>query len=51
VGVGLPDDCIHAPNEKFDLDHYAMGIRILARLWDEVAAEMGDQRRVPSADK
>ncbi len=38
VGVGLPDDHIHAPNEKFDLDHYAMGIRILARLWDEVAA-------------
>lgn len=40
VGVGLPDDRIHAPNEKFDLDHYAMGIRILARLWDEVATEM-----------
>jgi acetylornithine deacetylase/succinyl-diaminopimelate desuccinylase-like protein len=40
VGVGLPDDQIHAPNEKFDLDHYAMGIRILARLWDEVAEEM-----------
>jgi acetylornithine deacetylase/succinyl-diaminopimelate desuccinylase-like protein len=40
VGLGLPDDQIHAPNEKFDLDHYAMGIRILARLWDEVAAEM-----------
>jgi len=39
VGVGLPDDQIHAPNEKFDLDHYAMGIRILARLWDEVAKE------------
>ncbi|MDQ2961481.1 MAG: M20/M25/M40 family metallo-hydrolase, partial [Candidatus Dormibacteraeota bacterium] len=39
VGVGLPDDQIHAPNEKFDLDHYAMGIRVLARLWDEIAAE------------
>lgn len=36
VGTGLPDDQIHAPNEKFDLDHYAMGIRILARLWDEL---------------
>jgi acetylornithine deacetylase/succinyl-diaminopimelate desuccinylase-like protein len=41
VGVGLPDDRIHAPNEKFDLDHYAMGIRVLARLWDEIAVEMG----------
>jgi acetylornithine deacetylase/succinyl-diaminopimelate desuccinylase-like protein len=41
VGTGLPDDQIHAPNEKFDLDHYAMGIRVLARLWDEMATEMG----------
>ena len=40
VGVGLPDDQIHAPNEKFDLDHYAMGIRVLARLWDEIAREL-----------
>ena len=41
VGTGLPDDQIHAPNEKFDLDQYAMGIRVLARLWDEIAMEMG----------
>jgi len=41
VGVGLPDDHIHAPNEKFDLGQYAMGIRVLARLWDEIAEEMG----------
>ena len=40
VGVGLPDDKIHGPNEKFDLDHYAMGIRVLARLWDEIAEEL-----------
>jgi acetylornithine deacetylase/succinyl-diaminopimelate desuccinylase-like protein len=39
VGVGLPDDHIHAPNEKFDLDHYAMGVRVLARLWDEIGKE------------
>ena len=39
VGVGLPDDRIHAPNEKFDLDQYAMGVRVLARLWDEIAKE------------
>ena len=40
VGVGLPDDQIHAPNEKFDLDQYAMGVRVLARLWDEIGKEM-----------
>jgi len=37
VGFGLPDDRIHAPNEKFTLDMYAKGIRVLAHLWDELA--------------
>src|SRR5579864_3468285 len=36
VGVGLPDDQIHAPNERFDPDHYAAGVRVIARLWDEL---------------
>ena len=36
VGVGLPDDQIHAPNEHFDLDQYAAGVRTIARLWDEL---------------
>ena len=34
VGVGLPDDQIHAPNERFDLDQYARGVRVIARLWE-----------------
>jgi acetylornithine deacetylase/succinyl-diaminopimelate desuccinylase-like protein len=38
AGFGLPDDCIHAPNEKFELDQYWQGIRAIARLWDELAA-------------
>jgi acetylornithine deacetylase/succinyl-diaminopimelate desuccinylase-like protein len=38
VGMGLPDDRIHAPNEKFSLDLYAKGIRVLAHLWDELAS-------------
>lgn len=38
AGFGLPDDRIHAPNEKFTLDQYWKGIRSLARLWDEIAA-------------
>lgn len=37
LGFGLPDDCIHAPNEKFSLDQYANGIRTIAHLWDEIA--------------
>jgi len=36
VGVGLPDDQIHAPNERFDLDQYAAGVRVIARLCDEL---------------
>jgi acetylornithine deacetylase/succinyl-diaminopimelate desuccinylase-like protein len=36
IGVGLPDDQIHAPNERFDLDQYAAGVRVIAQLWDEL---------------
>ena len=42
VGLGLPDDQIHAPNEKFTLDMYFKGIRVLGRLWDELAGVAGD---------
>ena len=41
AGFGLPDDRIHAPNERFSLDMYARGIRTLAHAWDEIAAAMG----------
>jgi acetylornithine deacetylase/succinyl-diaminopimelate desuccinylase-like protein len=37
VGVGLPDDQIHAPNEKFNIDQFQKGIRMLAHLWDNLA--------------
>ena len=40
VGLGLPDDQIHAPNEKFTLDMYFKGIRVLGRLWDELAVSL-----------
>jgi acetylornithine deacetylase/succinyl-diaminopimelate desuccinylase-like protein len=40
VGVGLPDDQIHAPNERFNLDQYAGGVRTIARLWDELATAL-----------
>ncbi|MHB8462545.1 MAG: M20/M25/M40 family metallo-hydrolase, partial [Vulcanimicrobiaceae bacterium] len=37
VGVGLPDDQIHAPNEKFDLKQFFSGIKTMACLYDELA--------------
>ena len=40
VGFGLPDDQIHAPNEKFTLEMYWKGIRVLGRLWDELAVSL-----------
>ena len=40
AGFGLPDDRIHAPNEKLSLDMYARGIRTLAHAWDEIAAAL-----------
>lgn len=43
VGFGLPDDRIHAPNEKFTLDQYWKGIRTIARLWDELSRLEGQQ--------
>ena len=37
AGFGLPDDRIHAPNEKFSLEMFGLGIRTLAHAWDEIA--------------
>src|SRR5262249_3354684 len=38
LGLGLPDDNPHSPNEKFDLDVFAAGMQMGARLWPELAA-------------
>jgi acetylornithine deacetylase/succinyl-diaminopimelate desuccinylase-like protein len=40
IGVGLPDDAIHAPNEKFDLGQFYGGIETMAYLYDELAAAL-----------
>jgi acetylornithine deacetylase/succinyl-diaminopimelate desuccinylase-like protein len=40
VGFGLPDDRIHAPNEKFDIGQFHAGIQVLTRLWDELAVSL-----------
>jgi acetylornithine deacetylase/succinyl-diaminopimelate desuccinylase-like protein len=38
IGVGLPDDHIHAPNEKFNLRQFYGGIKTMTHLYDELAA-------------
>jgi len=37
IGVGLPDDHIHAPNEKFNLKQFFGGILTMTALYDELA--------------
>jgi acetylornithine deacetylase/succinyl-diaminopimelate desuccinylase-like protein len=38
LGIGLPDDNAHSPNEKFNLDCFANGQRMSAHLWQELVA-------------
>ena len=38
LGLALPDDNPHSPNEKFSLDAFAKGMRMSALLWRELAA-------------
>jgi acetylornithine deacetylase/succinyl-diaminopimelate desuccinylase-like protein len=40
IGVGLPDDAIHAPNEKFDLSQFFGGIETMTYLYDELAGAL-----------
>lgn len=37
LGLSLPDDNAHSPNEKFDLDCFSSGMRMSALLWRELA--------------
>jgi acetylornithine deacetylase/succinyl-diaminopimelate desuccinylase-like protein len=38
LGLGLPDDNAHSPNEKFHLDCFEKGQRMSVHLWQELAA-------------
>jgi acetylornithine deacetylase/succinyl-diaminopimelate desuccinylase-like protein len=42
LGLALPDDNAHSPNEKFDLDCFEKGQRMSAHLWRELAAAVSD---------
>lgn len=35
MGFGLPDDNLHAPNEKFNLNNFELGIRSIIRFLEE----------------
>ena len=38
LGVALPDDNLHSPNEKFGLACFHEGAEMSARLWPKLAA-------------
>jgi acetylornithine deacetylase/succinyl-diaminopimelate desuccinylase-like protein len=35
MGFGLPDDGLHSPNEKYKLDNFYLGIKTVARFFEE----------------
>jgi acetylornithine deacetylase/succinyl-diaminopimelate desuccinylase-like protein len=37
MGFALPDDCIHAPNEKFSLNQFHLGIHTMALFLEQVS--------------
>ena len=38
LGLGLPDDGLHSPNEKFRVDNFYLGIMTVARFFEEYGA-------------
>jgi acetylornithine deacetylase/succinyl-diaminopimelate desuccinylase-like protein len=36
MGLGLPDDRLHSPNEKFHLPNFYNGIRSVVRFWEKL---------------
>jgi len=49
LGVGLPDDQIHAPNERIVLSQFWKGLLAAGELWFELAADGAAVRRPAAA--
>jgi acetylornithine deacetylase/succinyl-diaminopimelate desuccinylase-like protein len=47
LGVGLPDDQIHAPNERIVLEQFFKGLLAVGELWFELAAVAPTVPRTP----
>jgi acetylornithine deacetylase/succinyl-diaminopimelate desuccinylase-like protein len=47
LGVGLPDERTHAPNEFFHLENYYRGMRAVAYLWEELGRPGALEKRRP----
>ncbi|MEU3446136.1 dipeptidase [Streptomyces thermolilacinus] len=45
LGISVPSDGWHAPNEKVELDLLLKGVEATAHLWGELAAALGPTRR------
>ena len=50
LDMGLEDDRLHAPDEKFEVRHYLQGIRASAAALGELAVALGTDRAVATAD-
>ncbi len=42
TGIGLPDDGLHSPNEKLDLQQLSDGVKIFARFFELMGAAAGE---------
>ncbi|MEW6747300.1 MAG: dipeptidase, partial [Planctomycetota bacterium] len=45
MGIGLPDDSAHAPNEKLDLDNFYKGIDAAAYLMEELPVAVENMKK------
>jgi acetylornithine deacetylase/succinyl-diaminopimelate desuccinylase-like protein len=51
TGIGLPDDGLHSPNEKLDLDQLWRGIGIFGRFFELFAEKTGGKQKADAAQR
>ena len=39
LGLALPDDNAHSPNEKFEIESFRRGMQMAALVWQELVRE------------